>query len=404
MASFNIRTVGLVYRKELLDIIRDRRTLVSMILIPILIFPLITIGFGSFATKAQADLESQEYIIFAVGTEWSPEIFKRLKEGKGYDLQDFGNDIENAMSLLQDKQVRAVLEFPIESELDSTEIPLFKLHSDFTDDRSRVAQKKLKKVMDELKLSLAAEKLEQMNLPKTVVNPFKYVSENIASDEQMAGLFLAVLLPYMLIILTLTGGMYPAMDLTAGEKERSTLETLLVTPASRAEIVLGKYLTILTSSLVTALVSLSSMAIVFSYGLGVIAPELANEGSGLSINISLLLLALAMIIPLAMLFASLLLMVGISAKSIREAQSYMSPLIMVAILPAMMTMLPGASLSNEQMWIPIVNVSLVMKDILTNQINPSQILNVLVSNFIYAGIAMVITVKVFEREGVLFKV
>ncbi len=252
--------------------------------------------------------------------------------------------------------------------------------------------------------AMSREMLSEINAPENVLDPFKWSISNVASSEKMGGMILGSFLPYMMILFTLMGGMYAAMDVTAGEKERSTLETLLVSPVSRFEVAAGKFLTVMTISLATALISLLSIAFWAAYGLTMLAgPEVLDQ-LNFTLDPTKILLAALLLLPLAAFFASVQMTISIFARTVREAQTYLSPLMMVVIIPAMMSMLPGTESSASIIWIPVVNVSLLTKEILTGSVEMQNLLITFLSSSIYALIGIVITMKVFEREQVLFRV
>ncbi len=403
MKLFSLRNVSLVYRKELLDIIRDRRTLISMILVPLLMIPLVTIGFGSLMEKQQKSLENQVYRVFVIHTVQWMDLYTKLLATENLIIEDYGDNLGAARTMLKDGKIQVVLLLPPERPDRNLGIASFTILVDQSNERSSIAAKKLKERLEEIRRQETAARLKEMNVPETVLTPFAWEEENVASDEEMIGMILGLLLPYMMIILTMSGGTYPAIDLTAGEKERSTLETLLVSPVGRVEVVLGKFFTVMTTALVTAAISLISLAVMMGYGFTTFMTNQV-EGISFSINLGYLLLALGMMIPLTALLASLLLTVAIFAKSTREAQSYIVPLYILLIFPAMMSMMPGTTLTKEQVWIPIINIALAMKSILMGSPDVGNILLVLLAMTIYAAVGIFITIRVFQREQVLFRV
>jgi sodium transport system permease protein len=215
-------------------------------------------------------------------------------------------------------------------------------------------------------------------------------------------------------MLCFTGAMYPAIDLTAGEKERGTMETLLCSPVNRLNIVLGKFLMVLTGSLATIALSLSSMSLtiliggnLMSTGKGMVAVGGAGAKEAPAfipfIDPVGVLGVFAMIAPVAVLFAAVLLAISLFAKSYKEAQSYVAPMIFVIILPAMIGMLPGVELSAKTALVPILNLSLVCKEMLSGVWNWGYIAIIFSSTCVYAAAALALTVRMFNREDVIFR-
>ena len=253
--------------------------------------------------------------------------------------------------------------------------------------------------------------LRERGLSESLVTPFKIESKNVAPPEKVGGNAIGGFVPYMIIILCFTGEMYPAMDLTAGEKERGTMETLLCSPVNRINIVLGKFLLVLTASAATVALAIAMMGlsaflapIVLGGGGGAAAAAgVAKSATPMLIDPLGLVGVFAMMIPVAVLFAAVELTVALFAKSFKEAQSYVSPMMILVFLPAMMGMLPGVELSVKTALIPIMNISLVCKEMLSGVWNWSYIALIFGSSAFYAAIALAVYVRMFKREDVIFR-
>jgi len=200
--------------------------------------------------------------------------------------------------------------------------------------------------------------------------------------------------------------MYPAMDLTAGEKERGTMETILCSPVSRTHLVLGKFLMVLTASIATAVLSIISMAVSFGVGkkmlLGV-AHGAADSALQITMTVKAVVTIFIIILPLAVLFSAALLAISLFAKSFKEAQSYLSPLMIVVVLPAVAALLPGVELNTTLALMPVLNTSLVSKEIITGTYHWGYIALIFASSCVYATVALGIAVRLFQREDVLFR-
>lgn len=248
--------------------------------------------------------------------------------------------------------------------------------------------------------------VEARQLPESLVRPFDIEQQNVAPPEKVGGAVLGGLVPYFIILLCLTGAMYPAMDLTAGEKERGTIETILCSPVSRTHLVLGKFLMVLTASIATAVLSIISMAVSFGVGkellLGV-AHGAADEVLQVTITGKAIVSIFIMVLPLAVFFSAALLAISLFAKSFKEAQSYLSPLMIVVVLPAVAALLPGVELSTPLALVPVLNTSLVSKEIITGTYHWNYIALIFVSSCVYATAALWFAVKLFQREDVLFR-
>jgi sodium transport system permease protein len=210
-----------------------------------------------------------------------------------------------------------------------------------------------------------------------------------------------MILPYLIILLTLTGAMYPAIDLTAGEKERGTIETILASPVARSELVTGKFFLVLTVSTVTTALSIASFALTILWG----ATLLQRISSKLTLAVSVKAIAAVflMILPLAVLFAAALMAISLVARSYREAQAYIGPLMFVVIIPAVFAMLPGVELNAKLALVPVLNVSLVSREIFSGVYPWRYIGLIFGSTALYAAVAIRFAIRQFHREEILFR-
>jgi sodium transport system permease protein len=265
---------------------------------------------------------------------------------------------------------------------------------------------RLQKFFRDLRDRTVEANLHARQLPESMIRPFEIRQQNVAPAEKVGGAVLGGIVPYFVILLCLTGAMYPAMDLTAGEKERGTMETILCSPISRTHLVLGKFLMVLTASIATAILSLASMAVSFGVGkqlmLGV-AHGAADSAMQVTISAKAIASIFFVVLPLAVFFSAALLAISLFAKSFKEAQSYLSPLMIVVVLPAVAALLPGVDLNTALALVPVLNTSLVSKEIITGTYHWKYIALIFLSSSVYAAIALTIAVKLFQREGVLFR-
>ena len=402
-----LSNIGIVYRKELVDSLRDRRTLISMVVVPILLFPLMTIGFGALAAKLMQKAQKEGSAIMLLGADHAPTLAETIRRAAGFEVMPPAADY---VARINDKKLRAAVEFPRDFEKrlatgDAAEKITVKLYHYAGELRSTFALRSLQKILRDYRDRVVENRLATRGLSPAVLEPFESKEENVASPEKVGGTVLGGVIPYFIIILCLTGAMYPAMDLTAGEKERGTIETILASPVGRTELVAGKFLMVFTASLATAVLSLASFAATFSLPLQAMK-ELGRGGrGGLSFVISGKGVAAVffMVLPLAVMFSAGLLALSLLARSYKEAQSYIQPLVIVVILPAIAALLPGVELNAKLALIPILNTSLVSKEILTGNYPWGMILLIFGSSCVYALAALAVAVAAFKRESVLFR-
>jgi len=394
-----------VYRKELMDILRDRRTIISMLIVPMVAMPVMTLGFGGASASLVKSALEQVPEVMVLGGEHSPKVRAALSADKRIKIVTPSADYAARIS---NKSLRAAVDLPddFDERMDraAESVPL-KIYYYQGEMRSGFGADAIEKVIRDYRDQVLKDRLAARSLPASFALPVQTSRQNVAPPEKVGGTVIGMLLPYIIILLSLTGAMYPALDLTAGEKERGTMETILSSPTSRTHLVLGKFLVVLTASLVTAMCSLLSMTTIYLISRGVLGIAMQGKFSLGSFTVApaSVLAVIVMLIPLAVLFSALLLMLGTFARSFKEAQSYAGPLILIAILPAVAGLLPGVELSPKLALVPILNLSLVSKEIFTGAFPWGYIGMVFLATCLYAGVALWAATRMFNRESVLFR-
>jgi sodium transport system permease protein len=396
------RNVRIVYRKELLDTIRDRRTIISMIVVPILLFPLLTLGLSSFMAVMMQKSEAERHKIAFVGKESAPILYAMIDTSTKVEIVEIPF-IDSVKQAILNKDIKAAIIVPehFQDKVESFDSASIQILYNAAETKSDFALSRLKDLVSTYTQQILDTRLMARGMDPALLKPFKVNEENVASKEKMGGFVLSMFLPYMIVILSMVGAMYTAIDLTAGEKERGTLETILVSPIPRWQLAAGKFLTILTTSVLSTVLAIISMTLTMAYGFMAAGPMAGKMA--LSITPSMIFIILLMMIPTACLFSALLMSISIFAKSYKEAQSYVSPLMTVVILPAMVTFIPGVELNLKLAFVPLVNICLSIKEALIGNINWFYIAIIFLSTLIYAAFAIFVTHRMFEKESVLFR-
>jgi sodium transport system permease protein len=401
----SLRYIGVVYRKELTDSLRDRRTVISMIVVPLLVMPLLTIGMGILSVTLVGQALKEIPKVMILGGEDSPRVVAELEQVKDLQVVPAKADYAEEIS---DKRVRAAVEIPprFEARLAAGDPATVKIYMYEGELKSGFGAERLQRFFRELRDRTIRERLQARALPDSLVRPFEIDEKNVAPPEKVGGEILGGMVPYFVILLCLTGAMYPAMDLTAGEKERGTIETILCSPISRTHLVLGKFLMVLTASIATAVLSIASMAFSFGVGKKMLLGALhgaADSALKITVTGKAVVSIFVVVLPLAVFFSAALLALSLFAKSFKEAQSYISPLMIVVVLPAVAALLPGVELNPALAMVPVLNTSLVSKEIITGTYHWGLIALIFLSSSVYAAAAIAIAVKLFQREDVLFR-
>ena len=400
----SLRNISVVYHKEMIDSLRDRRTVISMTVVPLLLFPALTLGMGLLGATLMSRAKGEVPQVMVVGGEDSPRVVEALKKNLKIEVVPGSADFDDQVS---NKKVRAAIILPkgFDAAAEHGEAQTVSVDYYEGDIKSELALDTAETSLKDYRVTLAKQLVSERGVPGNLVEPFKVEKTNVAPPEKVAGSTLGGLIPYFVIILSLTGAMYPAMDLTAGEKERGTMETILTSPVSRTDLVLGKFFMVLTASLATALLSLTSMAVSFFLARNMIDKLVSEDNPTVhyAIDPRGILAVLLMVLPLSVLFAATLLAIALFAKSFREAQTYLSPLTVIVIMPAVAALLPGVELNTRTALIPILSTTLVGKELMAGNHPWGFIMLIFLSSCVYASVAIAAAVTMFNRESVLFR-
>ncbi len=404
--------VRLISAKELRDLFRDRRTVLLIVGLPAVLYPL----FGVVGLTLAKTIVAQKTAIGVVGEEHLPADSSGfpplLKQGKfAPEFQEGGDAVVltpvtgDPDAAVRDRSADVVLVVPPDfaRSLADGGTPVLKVLSREGDEKSKLASTRLTTALTRWADKLREARFKLKNLPRdfdkvfVLEDPLKNKpQEKIAADEirdQFAKVF-----PFILMMWLLAGTIQPAVDLTAGEKERGTMETLLISPASRAEIVAGKFLATTVFAYLTVVWNvawLTGAAMVLEWHLGFPIISLPGQFACLTLGV-----------PLAMLFSGVCLALGVFARSTKEGQYYLLPLIFVVMPLAFFSMTPGVELGAENLWIPVTGALLLQQKFLSVSGDPvpwGYLPLVVVSHLVWAGCALGFAVWQFQRESVLFR-
>jgi sodium transport system permease protein len=395
--------ISVVYRKELTEWLRDRRTLISSVLVPLLVFPLLMVGVTALASVMVGNAEKEVPKVMILGGEDSPQLLERLRKLDTLSIVPYADNWKDQIS---NKDIRAAVEIPkgFQAALADGTAPPVNIYYYKGELKSSFGADHVQNAVEEYRDEVVKDRLAAKNLPASVLKPFEVKEENVAPPEKVGGASIGGFIGYAVILLCLTGAMYPAIDLTAGEKERGTIETVLSSPISRLDLVIGKFLLVFSASLVSAILSVTSMGTSFAI-LG--HSHLMNSSGGQSLDLNLgwlsVIAVFFMALPLAVLFSAVLMTIALFAKTYKEAQSYLTPLTFLVVIPAIASIMPGVELTPKLALIPVLNTSLVCKEIITGTYHWNSIILIFTSTCIYAAAALFLAVKMFQRESVLFR-
>jgi sodium transport system permease protein len=396
----NFSLIALIFRKELLEALRDRRTLVFMFLAPILLYPALGVGFFQIALM-QVNKVSEETVRIAFQGPPPPDRFLEILRSKGKFETVAPESPDDA---LQQRELQAIIEFPegyAETLAAGQQIQV-NIRYDDADERSNTAHYRIRDALDDYKLEILTERLKGRGLSVDFINPIAEKAKRAATPERRAGYHLGRFLPYLILLMIINGTMYPAIDITAGEKERGTLESLLATPPTPMEIMLAKFSLVFFFGILSAALNLASLGFTAASIFQNIQAYAPMPIVALSVSWKTMAMIAALLVPFTILFAALLVAIASFADSFKEAQIYIMPLFFVVVLPALVSALPGTALNGFWLVVPIANLCLLMKELFLEQASAEQVALVFACSCVYAGAALSLAVRVFSHEEVLF--
>jgi sodium transport system permease protein len=242
------------------------------------------------------------------------------------------------------------------------------------------------------------KRYEVLNINPESLTPMRYEFKNVASDKETVGKLIGGFLPYLFIVFGFVGCMYPAIDLFTGEKERGTLETLLTTPVSRLQILLGKMEVVVLSGIMAATFTLVGIFLSIEVFQLVKDPKLLEIIHQI-LTVKFIILMYLLLIPLIVFFAGLMIPITVYAKSFKEAQSIITPLNIVVLLPAMVGFFPGIELDAVTACIPVVNVVLATKELIADTLNFNMLFLSFGSMTLLAALSILLSYKRFDNES-----
>lgn len=390
-----------IFLKELKDTLRDRRTIFMMVVLPLILIP----GLFTIVTKVQMNqqkkAEEKQIKLRFVGREYALDLYTEFESLekvvmldqipedsiKSYVHQEF---LDVAIYVGSDYGKSLQENIPVKIRV---------LHKGT--ESLGVTKKRVESVLKNAEREIIDERLTKLSLSRNIVKAYDLEFVDVASKQEIIGKIAGGFLPYIFIIFAFMGAMYPGLDLGAGEKERGTLETILSSPASRIDIVLGKFLVVLVAAVTTAFIAIGGLYFTIQR-----IPDISSDLMliiGEILNVKTIVMIMGLVLPVAAFFSALILSISIYARSFKEAQSMVTPLNLVVIFPALIGTLPGIELDSITALIPVLNVSLAAKDIVAGTIDPLLMLEVYASLILLAGLSIWGCVKWFNREETIFR-
>lgn len=399
------RYILTIWHKELKDTIRDRRTLLAMVVMPMVLVPLLIVGMFKFTDYQQHKAQEQIVKIAVVNSQAAPELFSLIRTDNKIEIVEINLEINQAID--QDKiDAALIITQDFSQKISRQETAIIELIRNSTKTKSNTALSRLRILINSFNTQITEKRFEAQSIDKSILAGAVLEVQDIASQKQMGGFVLGLIIPLLIIMWSIIGGQYTAIDISAGEKERKTLESLLLTPAKRVDVVLGKFLAVASTALVSVVVSLVSMIVAFRF----VNLESSFIGGSpdtalaFSLPPAAILIFFVVAVLLVLMFSAILLSIAIFAKSYKEAQSYIGPSYLLIILPVtLINALPGFKPAVWLFTLPAINAMLLFKEVLLGEYLASHIFITMISLILFAVLALLVATKIYAKETILFK-
>ncbi|MGM0640918.1 MAG: ABC transporter permease [Thermotogota bacterium] len=368
----------IIFKKEMKNVIKDKASIFSLFILPLILIPAIFVTLGMFTEKQETETRET---VYSIQLENHDERFEEL-------LANFisyeKSDNENSLRVV----------FPEGNE------GTVEIYYDSTSQKLSYAANQIESAINQYEMILGESFLNKQGLSYNDLNFYDTSRVDLAPEEAQDSQFLAMMIPYMLVIYIFAGSLNIGLDTTAGEKERGSLASILVNQVSRTSIAFGKVMYVITIGLINSLVTFLALVIAFSFNANVLGADIMG-GSASFFDPSSVLGLLFTLLLMAGLASSIIVMLGSLAKNLKQGSGYVMPIYILALVIGIATMNMDASAEFYYYLIPIVNNVLVLKEIIMSQFSMMNFSLMVVSDLILISIFVFITSKIFNTEKIL---
>ncbi len=394
------KNVRLLFTKEIIGAVRDRRTLILTVFFPLIFYPLIVGVMGHLTAAEQRKITETTPTVIVIDRAGDPTFTAHLRRETSF-VPITRKDLRQALADLRANL--ATLVMLVEKTSGGPGLGLdVTLYYDQSDQAATFAASRVREFLANYLKDVLKSKLDALGLDYDKLSPPLTVKvKDIGTSESVGRMILSRLLPYFMVLAILTGAMGLGAEITAGEKERGTIATLLVSQLSRTEIVLGKFFAVLTVSLISSILS----AVGLLLGVRFFGSGLAPLGAHATFSLGMGDFAwmLGVLLPLAVILAALVIIVGSFARNQKEASAYLMPIYMVIVLVGIVSMTGGASFAGTKFLIPVANALYALQEIIMNEPQLQHLIYTLAANIACGAILIAASIKLFKREAILFR-
>ena len=389
-----------IFKKELKETLRDKRTLIMMLVIPILIFPLILNVVVGISSSFEEKAESKNIKIGVIGEteDYFSQKLMNIPNALGpKTLIPFHGDSIKLRNDLKNEKLDLIFIYDLDFSNKLKNFIPTELICSY--DMTQVGYKKrAEKYVEHINIEEQLKRYAALGVDEQKIKPFDIVYENSASNQKMIGELVGGFLPYIFIAFGFMGCMYPAIDLFTGEKERGTIETLLTTPIDRWKFLIGKMMVVICSGLMASFVALLGLFLSINFMDVIPDPEIMKVVQQI-LSTGFILKLFLLLLPLTIFFAGIMVPIAVYTKTFKEAQSIIAPLNILVLIPAMVGLFPGIELNVQTAMIPILNIVLTTKGLIAGTVDYSLLVISFAVMLVLASIAVIISFKQFGKES-----
>jgi len=410
-----MRGVWLVFKKEVLELTKDRKTLFVTLLLPIVLYPMLFGFIGKMVKREEQQARSSQTRIALIDPSGAIE---QLIKSKPLDFEMVPPPEDDAKQAIKDERLEMLVTVEPSAAQDIVEHKTIAIDVLYNrvEKSGRIGMQRLEEAIQEMDKTIIQDRLKKLGASAQLASPTEIQSRQVGGQEMMLAKQLGTMLPYMLMLMLFAGSMQLGIYVTAGERERGTLITLLATGLPRHEIVWGKLCYIFFMGIVNSAINVAAMAFSMGSMVGQISETAAEaaavNGVGMAPPLAglaavadpaVIVLTLLLMIPLGLTFSNLIIFVGIQAKNSQEAGTWMMPIFLPIIFLAIFSMMPGIEKMPFLSYVPILNVSLAIRKLFVQQASAFEYL---IAFWMTVGLAALLTLlstKFLNRESALFK-
>lgn len=388
--------IATIFGKELKEVLRDKRMLYLIILLPFFLYPVLFTLIGGVGASQQEKLLNQEIQVWVSPSAEGSGIPEMLAQDPSLKVE-FKDFEESDLDTLK-RTIGIWLPNDYQQKLTAGAAANIKLYADQSQDVLNMRERMLRTQLSALNDQILQQRLAEKELAADFATPLQIESVDL-SPEDSGNRMMTAFLPMMILLFIFIGCIYIAIDITAGEKERRTLQTLFTTPATTKEIVAGKFFAVASVGIVSATMNILSLILATQ----IQAYLLGEAEAGMSLSLAPVAWGwmLVLVLLTTLFIGALALAVVLLANSYKEAQSYVSPLMMVVLIPSMMAAMPGVELTLQTALIPVFNVALAIVSIMKGTLDTSLLAVVAGASLVYGILALYLASLTFGNENVI---